>query len=59
MGSYLTGLVVALLVIFGLYVSMEVSAGNPLFGQDKLDSHSSAPKGVTPIFAAAKRSLVA
>jgi HEAT repeat protein len=40
MASHLTGVVVAILIVFGLYASLEMAAGNPIFSQDKLDAHS-------------------
>ena len=40
MASYLTGVVVAMLIVFGLYSSLEIASGNPFFSQDKLAEHS-------------------
>lgn len=40
MGSHLTGTLIALAIVFGLYLAVEVSTGNPIFAQDKLEAQT-------------------
>ena len=38
MGSYITGIIIAMAMVFGLYAALETAAGKSLFAQDKYDS---------------------
>ena len=40
MGSYITGILVAFCIVLGLYFSMELSIGNPVFAQDTLETET-------------------
>ena len=40
MGSYITGMLVAFCIVLGLYFSLELSTGNPVFAQDTLGSET-------------------
>ncbi|MFT7631435.1 MAG: hypothetical protein ACI87E_002473, partial [Mariniblastus sp.] len=40
MRSHLTGTLIALAIVLGLYLAVEVSTGNPIFAQDKLEAQT-------------------